>query len=163
MFVRNNIACPNCGKSRTFDVYPDPISEGYDSRRMALRAECFHCLAFSRTLIRKDVLAFVVLEATESLPYSDPLSRGKRWKTPIAFERRQLRAIHSLVLDVFMPGEVRWELADHKGVSQLSAAILCASGDPIDFLLCREWFDFAFKWCDIDTAYLSTLGQPLAS
>lgn len=66
MFVRNNIPCPNCGKTRYHDVFVD--SEPMGDRYLVLRAECSECMAFTTRSVPVDHLGIALLEASKTFP-----------------------------------------------------------------------------------------------
>lgn len=127
MFVRNNIVCPNCGKTTLRDLQIGADSfDGF----ILLVAECYECLGLTSALLDLSAAISLILKVTQSLPRNDRRRRCWNWRTSYCWWKHQQRAaILSLYDDVFETGVVDWKVAELPILKSLSEIIVRASGD----------------------------------
>ncbi len=143
MFVRNNTTCPNCGKSKTFDLF---FNEWSSPTHLTISAECSNCMWVGWAHVDVDTVRSFSLAVTKLLPLSDPLRRCWRWATSYQYGKRQLVAVSSLASDLFDQGRVDSRFLHNESFGQLCCAILRTLGGTVTL-----------------EDFRATLGQPLAS
>jgi hypothetical protein len=143
MFVRNNTTCPNCGKSKTFDVtMPEWTTPAY----LTITAECRECMWVGWSMIHAEVARDFCLAATKLLPRSSVLRRAWRWTPgPLTTGRKRI-ALHKLIWELLEPSRVDVRFLNGRAHAILCGEVISIIGD----LICHITFT-------------SSLSQPLAS
>lgn len=159
MFVRNNTACPHCGKSQIFDVSVQELNS--DNSYIQFTAQCSYCDFKVIRMIPAQMVLAALLAGSEFLPTSDSRRRCHNWATPYTFDRRMIGCIQRLASFTFFPEISDWKFAERSPIRTLLGWIVSPSGD-VNHLLSKSWLSFPYKWADIRRE-LQLLGQPLAS
>ncbi len=130
MFVRNNIACPFCGKAAPVDLTVDNTDSFEDF--ILLRAECYECMSFSQGLISYEAAICLSLAATKLLPSRDRRKRCFRWKASYCWWKHKQRAtIWTFVFELLEAGAIDWKVGELPALKELCSLLLRTSVNTI--------------------------------
>jgi hypothetical protein len=147
MFVRNNMICPHCGRSRTFDLSVN-WTDAFDDA-LLIRAECFDCLAIFERPVSFATLRCAFWDVSQRLPRKDVRASARRVR-PFGSSSWRDRVWVIRNADTFLgPNIVDWKSAVHPTLQILCESVVGSTGSTI----LRCW----------DRVLPPALGQPLAS
>lgn len=121
MLVRDNAACPLCGKLAISDVFT--VWSDDDRSSFILVAECTECLGGMEIVIPHGRLRYCLRDLARAFPLGNPLSAARRWTPwvgPHGFDYSALRFAAELLLE---RGELNPKLVEHPTLRLLSQLV----------------------------------------
>lgn len=121
MLVRDNAACPLCGKLTASDVFT--VWSDDDRASFILVAECIKCLGGTEIIIPHGRLRFCLRDLARAFPLGHHLSAARRWVPwigPRGYDYSALRYAAELLLE---RGELNQKLVEHPTLQLLSSLV----------------------------------------
>nr|QDH91337.1 MAG: hypothetical protein H1Rhizo271040_000002 [Leviviridae sp.] len=122
MFVRNNMKCPNCGRSAATDLYLSP-NFAASTVGVVLRAECFECLGFVELSVNPEIVRRWLRGLASSFPPNDIRRLPMVWSDRPGFSPRRWLSFYRVLSEVFCPGEVNLKSLEHPILSHIVVMI----------------------------------------